>query len=59
MILDIRERGKGMLVEADLSYAGISVITVLSAGIGAFFGAYLKQKAENLATHEDFQKVLT
>jgi hypothetical protein len=48
-----------MLVDGDLSYAGISVITVLSAGIGAFIGAYLKKKGENLATHEDFQTVLT
>ncbi len=47
-----------MLIEGDLSYAGISVITVLSAGIGAFIGAYLKKKAENLATHEDIDKLL-
>lgn len=48
-----------MLVDGDLSYAGISVVTVLSAGIGAYIGAYLKKKGENLATHEDFQTVLT
>ena len=50
--------GEGMVVEGDLSYAGISVITVLSAGIGAFIGAYLKKKAENLATHEDLNKLV-
>ncbi len=48
-----------MLVEGDLSYAGISIISVLSAGVGAFVGAYLKRKGESLATHEDFQTVLT
>lgn len=47
-----------MLIEGGLSYAGISTITVLSAGIGAFFGAYLKKKGENLATHEDVDKLL-
>jgi hypothetical protein len=34
------------------------LFTVLCAGIGAYFGAYLKKSAENLATHEDFEKVL-
>ena len=48
----------GMLVEGDLSYAGISVVTVLSAGIGAYIGAYLKKKGENLATHEDLGKLV-
>jgi hypothetical protein len=47
-----------MLIEGDLSYAGISVVTVLSAGLGAYIGAHLKKKAENLATHEDIDKLL-
>jgi hypothetical protein len=47
-----------MLIEGDLSYAGISVVTVLSAGIGAFIGTYLKKKAKNLATHEDLDKMV-
>src|SRR5271155_3103012 len=37
--------------------AGI-VLTGIVAGIGAYIGAYLKKKGENLATHEDFQKLL-
>lgn len=47
-----------MFIEGDLSYAGISVVSVLSAGIGAFFGAYLKKKGENLATHEDLDNLV-
>jgi hypothetical protein len=46
-----------MLIEGDLSYAGISVVSVMSAGIGAFIGAYLKKKGENLATKEDFREL--
>jgi hypothetical protein len=46
--------GTGMVVDGDLTYAGISLVSLLSAGIGAYFGAYLKKKGENLATHEDF-----
>ena len=34
------------------------VVTAIVAGVGAFFGAYLKKRAENLATHADFQKLL-
>jgi hypothetical protein len=59
MMLASDKREVGMFVDGDLSYAGISVVTVLSAGIGAYIGAYLKKKGENLATHEDFQRVLT
>jgi hypothetical protein len=47
-----------MLIEGGPSYAGISVVTVLSAGVGAFIGAYLKKKGENLATHEDLDKMV-
>ena len=48
-----------MIVDGDLTYAGISIASLISAGFGAYFGAYLKKKGENLATHEDFQQVLT
>ena len=34
------------------------VITLLCAGGGAYFGSYLKKKGENLATHEDFDRLL-
>ncbi len=44
-----------MLVDGNLSYAGISIVSLLSAGVGAFVGAYLKKKGENLATKEDFR----
>jgi len=37
---------------------GIAVTTLVSAGIGAYLGAYLKKKGENLATHEDIGKLL-
>jgi len=47
-----------MFIAGDLSYGGISVVTILSAGIGAYIGAYLKKKGENLATKEDFEKLL-
>lgn len=32
--------------------------TTVSAGAAAYFGAYLKKKAENLATHEDIQQLV-
>lgn len=31
---------------------------VLTLGIGVFLGAYLKKKGQNLATHEDIQKLV-
>jgi hypothetical protein len=34
------------------------VITALVAGVGAYFGSYLKKKGENLATHEDLDKLI-
>jgi len=37
---------------------GIAVTTLISGGIGAYLGAYLKRKGENLATHEDIAKLL-
>jgi hypothetical protein len=33
-------------------------MVALVAGLGAYFGSYLKAKGENLATHEDIGKVL-
>ena len=36
----------------------LSFLTIIGAGISAYFGAYLKKKGENLATHEDINKVL-
>jgi hypothetical protein len=38
-------------------YAGVGVTTLVASGVGAYFGAYLKRKAENLATHEDIDKL--
>ena len=46
--------GNAMFINGDLSYAGISVASILSAGVGAYVGAYLKKKGENNATKEDF-----
>jgi hypothetical protein len=33
-------------------------ITALISGFGAYFGAYLKKKGENVATHEDIDKLV-
>ncbi len=33
-------------------------LTALASGAGAYFGSYLKKKGENLATHEDIDKLL-
>jgi len=33
------------------------VVPLVSAGVGAFFGGYLKTKGENFATHEDIDKL--
>lgn len=50
---DIRSVVNAMLAEkAVLSWWQL-VVWVLSMGIAAFFGAYLKKKGENLATKED------
>jgi hypothetical protein len=37
---------------------GIAITTLISAGIGAYLGAYLKKKGENLATHEDIGRLV-
>jgi hypothetical protein len=34
------------------------VLTVMSLGAGAFLGAYLRKKGQNLATHEDISKLV-
>ena len=35
-----------------------AVVTFLSGGTGAYLGSYLKKKGENLATHEDINKLV-
>jgi hypothetical protein len=37
-----------------LSQVWFWLFTILSAGVGAYLGSYLKRKGENLATKEDF-----
>jgi hypothetical protein len=41
----------------DISW-GLALIPFISAGAGAYFGGYLKKKGENLATHEDIEKLV-
>lgn len=36
----------------------LAVVPFLAAGAGAYFGSYLKKKGENLATHEDIDKLV-
>lgn len=36
----------------------IFVVSVAGAGIGAYGGAYLREKGKNLATHEDIEKIV-
>lgn len=33
------------------------VVTLVGAGVGAYFGSYLRQKGKNLATREDIDKI--
>jgi hypothetical protein len=40
----------------DFSWA-FTLVTFASAGAGAYLGGYLKKKGENLATHEDVDKL--
>lgn len=42
-----------------LAYLVMALVTILSGGIGAFSGAYLRRRAENLATKADFDSLLT
>jgi hypothetical protein len=46
-----------MIVTMDLTLA-VTVVSFLSAGAGAYLGSYLKKKGENLATHEDIDKLV-
>lgn len=39
-------------------FAGVFVTTALGSGVGAYLGSYLKKKGENLATHEDIDKLI-
>jgi len=41
----------------DLTLA-VAVVTFLSGGTGAYLGSYLRKKGENLATHEDINKLV-
>ncbi len=48
----------GELLDLIGKYAGIAVTTGVASGVGAYFGSYLKKKGENLATHEDIDKLV-
>jgi len=39
-------------------YAGLFLTTVLGSWLGTYIGSYLKKKGENLATHEDIDKLV-
>jgi hypothetical protein len=39
-------------------FAAVFVTTALGSGVGAYLGSYLKKKGENLATHEDIDKLI-
>jgi hypothetical protein len=41
-----------------LSELQFCMFTVLSGGLGAYLGPYLRKRAENLATHDDIDKLL-
>lgn len=41
-----------------MSYFFIAVMSLIGGWIGSFLGAYLKKKGENLATHEDVDKLV-
>jgi hypothetical protein len=47
-----------MLATFDFSFPAIAVIPLIFAGIGSYLGSYLKKKGENLATHEDLDKLV-
>src|SRR2546425_12333594 len=48
----------GNAIELYFGPAAIAVTALLGSGIGSFLGAYLKRKGENLATHEDVDKLV-
>lgn len=39
-------------------YVIVPLLSLVGAGVGSFLGAYLKKKGENLATHEDINKLV-
>jgi hypothetical protein len=49
--------GEGLQLHPTV-YLVIGLISVLSGGIGAFVGAYLRRRGENLATKTDFESLL-
>jgi hypothetical protein len=40
------------------SYLLLIVVSLVTAGLGAYFGAYLRRRGENLATKSDFDELL-
>jgi hypothetical protein len=40
------------------SFAAWGLTALVTAFVGSYLGAYLKKKGENLATHEDIDKLL-
>jgi len=49
--------GEGIQLHASV-YLLFVAISVIGAGVGAYGGAYLKRRAENLATKSDFHSLL-
>jgi hypothetical protein len=47
-----------MLAEMDFTHIGVAITSFVCAGIGSYLGSYLKKKGENLATHEDLDKLV-
>lgn len=45
-------------VFTDPIYPGVAIISLVCAGVGAYVGSYLKKKGENLATHEDLDRLV-
>jgi hypothetical protein len=41
-----------------MDHLWLAVIPFVTAGVGAYLGAYLKKKGENLATHEDIENTV-
>src|SRR5580704_7576098 len=46
-----------MVGQMDFTWA-LVLVPFVSAGVGAYFGGYLKTKGENFATHEDIGKLV-